>query len=154
MTLIENYLQHLKEGWKPTNKGKFAYGFIPAGLILIFETKGPVTGSDNAYLMVKGIKKLSDIKSFKSYPVSFGQTWSLNFKEVMASYGKGYKKGKYESFGTLEQTVGDKKGASSFRFFSTILTTHGSFVIETGTASGFFKSRDQFVLKYVGSRKI
>jgi len=79
-------------------------------MTLIFQTKWRVTGSDNAYMAISRLDKISDIKPGKKFEANFGGTWTLNFKEVMDSYGKQdgsgkpYKHGKYTGNGILEDT--------------------------------------------------
>lgn len=121
----------ISEDVKAINKG-FSCGFLPGSkiMVLIFETNWPVTGRNNAYVIVNGIKSASDIKKGIKYKTSFGQNWSLNFKEVLKSYGKSFKKGKYSGHGILQDN--DK---CRWTFTSTILKGTYTIAPESGSFS-------------------
>ena len=110
--MIDNYLNFLQEFTVSANFKNmgFGYSIMSNGIALYFQTKWRVTGSDNASIFVKDIKDINNIEPGKEFIAYFGQTWSLDWNEVLKSYVK--KKGKYDGYKTT-YIMDDKLGEAS-----------------------------------------
>ena len=141
LDLYLNYIQESNKEIKINNKG-FSFGFFPESeaMILIFETNWSVTGKDNAYLLVDKVNSINDLKIGKEFKLSFGQNWTLNFKEVLNKYGKShgsgktFKKGKYSGNGVLFDN-----NKCNWSFTSNILK--GIYTITNSKGSSFIFTR-------------